>query len=475
MKQFIIPLLFFMLTVTVGQSDGKSGEIETTLTDQHTLFVTIYNQDMALIKDGRSLVLPKGESTLAVKGVSGRILPETALLTAEKLTVVEQNFEFDLLTPGSLLKKFTGEKIAVIKTHPDTGKETIQQATVLSSEAGVVLEMERGIETGIPGRLLFPYIPDNLRTSPTLTLLVKSDTKDKQELELTYLTRGLTWKADYVAQLDPLERLLDLKGWVTLTNTSMTTYTNADLQLVAGDINIVPQQVERDYRQPYAMAKGARVAQEFSEEQLLDYHLYTLNRKTTLKHNQTKQVALFSADQVSCRKEYLLQGQSYYYGGSRGTTAVKLKIDVYLEVKNAKKNRLGIPLPKGVVRVYKEDKGGKLQFAGEDRIDHLAENSTMRLKLGSAFDITAERKQTDYRKLGAAGQSVYKYQSSYEITLKNGKNEAVQVKVVEPVPGQWRITRQSHAHTKASARHAVWHIEVPAKGETVLDYTVQTR
>ena len=472
MKNLVFITITALVTFFTVSAYSEPGEIETTVSDQKNLFITIYNQDIALIKDRRILTLPQGETTLAFKDISGRIIPETALVKAEFIGVIEQHFEFDLLTPESLLKKFTGEKVSVVKTHPETGEETFVDARVLSTANGVVLEMNNRIETGIPGRIVYPYIPDNLRKSPTLTMLVESRTGNKQDLELTYLTNGLTWKADYVAQINSSDDALNLSGWVTLTNTSMTAYTNADLQLVAGDVNIVPEPAIRYMKKGIAMAGASMEDSPFFEEQLFEYHLYTLNRKITIKNNQSKQVALLNADSIPCKKEFLMLGESHFYRQPEGQAARKIKIGVYLELKNSKKNNLGIPLPKGVVRVYKQDSKGKLQFAGEDRTDHLSENATMRLKLGNAFDITAEKKQISFQKLPAIG---YKYQSEYEIKIRNSKKEAVSVKVMEPIPGDWRITKQTHAHKKESSRYAVWNIQVPAKGMSILSYTVQIR
>ncbi len=471
MKRFICLVILVHLMTT--PCHARPGEIDTGAMDQTSLFVTIYNQDMALVKEKRSVVLPRGESTLAFRDVSGRIIPETALLKSNGLRVVEQNFEFDLLSPESLLEKFTGKTVDLIKTHPETGQETRLTAKVLATHNGVVLETATGIETGIPGRLLFPHIPDNLRTSPTLTMTVENSAGKNQELELSYLTHGLTWRADYVAELNPDDDRLNLKAWVTLTNTSRTDYLDATLQLVAGDIHLAPQ--ERRARAMPMMMKSAEADTGFSQEQMFEYHLYTLERKTTLKNNQTKQVALLQAEEVPCTKEYLIDGQGYYFSRSMGPGGEKPKVQVLLHLKNAKENNLGMPLPKGVIRVYKQDLQGMLQFAGEDRMDHTPDKGSLKLTLGNAFDITAEKKQTDFRKLSSSSKGAFRYQSSYEIKISNAKTIPVTVTVSEPVPGDWRITRQSHPHTKESSNRAQWKISVPARGEATLSYTVQTR
>jgi hypothetical protein len=337
------------------------------------------------------------------------------------------------------------------------------------------LQVGNRIETGVPGRLVFPDVPKNLRDRPTLVVSLDNAVKGKQITELSYLSGGLGWRADYVAELNPEDTALDLSGWVTLTNRSGATYRNALLQLVAGDVNRVREEMQfrGDVVMEATMAKAA--SPQMSQQSLFEYHLYTLQRPTTIKDNQTKQVALLNASGVEVNKEFRLQGNPYYYRGRQGDLGQKLKVGVFVEFDNRKQDNLGLPLPKGIVRVYKQDKEGRPQFIGEDRIDHTPENETVRLKLGDAFDVTADRKQTDFRKLGGDGRYNYRFESAYEIKLKNAKDEDVTVKVVEPVPGDWRMLEQSHPHTKAAADTALWNIKVPAKGETVLTYRVEVK
>lgn len=452
-------------------------EIVSALADQEEVAVTIYNDDLALVRDRRQVTLPNGESSLALREVSARMRPETALLRSlshpQGLAIFEQNFDFDLLTPGKLLEKYVGREVQVVRTHPQTGVDQAEKAQVLAANEGIVLKVGDRIETGLPGRLVFPDVPPNLRDRPTLVVDLESGSSVKQQLELSYLTGGLGWQADYVAGLSADEKTLDLSGWVTLTNQSGTTYRNARLQLVAGDVNRVRDEMrlQRGMVMEDAMVKAA--APMMAEESLFEYHLYTLQRPTTLKENQTKQVALLNAGGVPLRKEYRLSGGSHYYQGRYGDLGEKLKVAVFVEFDNRKTARLGMPLPKGVVRVYKQDRSGQPQFIGEDRIDHTPENETVRLKLGDAFDVTANRKQTDFRKLGGDSRYNYRFESAFEILLKNAKDEAVTVAVVEPVPGDWKVLAESHKHRKGSANVAVWEVPVPAKGEAVLSYRVE--
>jgi hypothetical protein len=294
-------------------------------------------------------------------------------------------------------------------------------------------------------------------------------------VELSYLTSGLSWQADYVAELDDTETRFDLNGWVTLTNTSGTHYNQALLQLVAGEVHQPQDLIARRRTMKAADAVRMEQAPAMAEEGLFDYHLYTLERPTTILDNQTKQVALLQAAQVPVTKEYVLKGQEYYYRSRYNQPQNRLKVGVFLSINNTKANNLGLPLPKGVVRVYKKDSSDRVQFIGADRIDHTPENETARLKLGNAFDVTAEKKQTDFKKLAGFARYNYVFESSYQIVLKNSKDEQVTVKVVEPLPGDWEILSENRPHTKESAATAAWLIDVPAKQETTLTYRVQVR
>lgn len=456
---------------------AAQAEKRTTLQDQQGVAVTIYGEDLALVKDRRKVGLDAGENLLAFGEVSARIRPETAMLRnvshPKGFTVLEQYFDFDLLTPEALLGRYVGRTVGVVKVHPQTGEETEVEARVLAVEGGIVLRIGDRIETGVPGRLVYPDVPENLRERPTLVADLVTPAAGAQELELSYLTGGLSWQADYVAELREGQGALDLSGWVTLTNQSGTSYPDARLQLVAGNVHRVKEEVmlRRDLARPeMAMAAPAMAP----PEGLFEYHLYTLPRPVTLRENQTRQVALMSAANIPVRQENLLRGQEFYYHGRHGDLGRRQPVSVFLEFDNREKSGLGAPLPGGIVRVYQRDAAGGAQFIGEDRIAHTPRNETARLRLGEAFDITAERTQTDFRRL-AGGERETVIESAYRIELRNGKKEEVTVKVAEPVPGDWEMVSQTHPHIKEDARTAVWQIKVPAEGKAVLEYRVRIR
>ncbi len=465
----------FTLTLIAGAAYAQTEEQRSTLADQQEVAVTIYNENLALVKDQRKIQLKRGASSLAFRDVSARMRPETALLRSTtapgSVSVLEQNFDFDLLTPQKLLEKYVGRSVSIIRTNVATGQETTEQAQVLSANSGVVLKIGDRIETGIPGRIIYGDVPPNLRDRPTLVMALDNAGAQQQDLELSYLTGGLAWKADYVVELNANEDKLDISGWVTLTNTSGATYRNAKLQLVAGDVNQVTPVMQGAVRaMAMAPAPAMEKRRDMVEESLFEYHLYTLTRPTTIAENQTKQVSLLSASGVPARKELLLKGNDYYYQASHGDLGQKIKVGVFVEFDNKETTQLGMPLPKGIIRVYKKDKAGNAQFIGEDRVDHTPKNETVRLKLGDAFDVTADKKQTDFKKLSGTSKYNYVFESAYEIVLKNAKKEPVVVTVQEPMPGDWQVLSSSQPHTKGSSNTAVWKVTVPAEGNTKLVY-----
>lgn len=483
-KRHVLAIAAIFSTPFIGYASSTLAEVinetRSTISDQQNVAVTIYNNNLALVKDQRKVKLATGTSRLAIRDVSAEIRAETALLRSlsnpGSFITQEQNFDFDLLTPEKLLEKYVGKTVTIIKTNPATGEEKSEQATVLSANNGVVLRIGNRIETGIPGRIVYDDIPANLRDRPTLVTQINNKSANEQTLELSYLTGGLAWKADYVAELNPKEDSIDLSGWVTLTNTSGTSYNNAKLQLVAGDVNRVQENSPR----PMALRKNlemmaADAAAPMAEESLLEYHLYSLDRPTTIAENQTKQVALLSTAAVPARKELVLRGADYYYQAQYGDLGSKMKVGVFVEFDNKEASKLGMPLPKGIMRVYKKDAQGNAQFVGEDNIDHTPKNEVVRLKLGESFDVTADKKQTDFKVLPRPSKGNNLYESAYEITLKNAKKEKATVTVQEPINGDWTILSETQPHKKSSSTLATWKIDVPAEGQATLNYRVRVK
>jgi hypothetical protein len=382
------------------------------------------------------------------------------------LRILEQNYEYDLLSSEKLMEKYVGHMVRLYN-----GDGTYLEAKLLST-AGPVFEINGQIHLGHNGRLVLPSLPENLVSKPTLVWLLRNQLAGPQRVEASYLTGGITWKADYVMVLDAADRKADLTGWVTLDNRSGATYANATLKLVAGDVHRAPEG-RRDLRALEMAAKAASVAdatRQFTSEGFFEYHLYTLDGRTTVKDNQTKQLSLMAAADVPVHKELIYFGAQDYYRTSYGMPMSNQKIGVYLDLKNSRENRLGLPLPKGKVRVYKADASGSQQFVGEDWIDHTPKDERVKIKLGDAFDVVGERTQKEFRKIGSS-----LYEVEWEIALRNHKQEPQTITVIEPVPGDWQVLSATHAWDKPEAHTLKFDIAVPKDGATKLSYRVRLR
>ncbi|HDP33545.1 MAG TPA: DUF4139 domain-containing protein [Candidatus Hydrogenedentes bacterium] len=453
-------------------NDPVAGNVhvsQTTLSDQTDVAVTVYNNDRALVRDRRAIKFLPGESHLKFMDVASAILPQTVSLRSlnapGKIQILEQNYEYDLMSPEMLMEKYVGREVKLINKSADYSFYE-QPATLLSLNNGPVYEVDGEIYLGHPGQVVLPEIPEELIAKPTLVWLLSNDGAD-HEVEVTYLTNGLNWSADYVVTLGSDEKDMDIEGWVTLNNRSGAAYTNAQLKLVAGDVNVV-REMERAMpkmaRADMLMAAGAPMME---EEAFAEYHLYTLSRRTTIKQNQSKQVSLLSGSDVAVEKRYEFRGQVHFY--SSPIDAIKNQnADVFLVFQNKEENGLGMPLPAGVMRVYQEDSSGMLQFSGEDRIQHTPKNEEVRLALGKAFDVVGDRTQTDFRTLGARTREV-----AFKISVRNRKDTDIKVDVVEPMPGDWNVVDQSHAHVKRDARTAVFTLDAPADKEATLTYRIR--
>ncbi len=442
-------------------------ERTTTLADRTSVNLTIYNGSIALVHDRRKIVLAAGENRLAWRDVGAGMDATSAILDDLTLPgavrVVEQNFNYDLLNPATILDKFVGRDVTVVHERP--GREpTRETARLLADNDGVVLQYRDRVETGLENsHIEFPSLPPGLRDRPTLTLDVASGRAAVPELDLAYLTTGLSWHAEYVGVVAASEDRMQLNGLVTLSNTSGTSFPNARLQLVAGNVDTAEPSPESMKTIGRVMA-SAPVPQ-VTQENYFEYHLYTLGRPTSIANDQTKQVALLHAVNVPLRKTLELRGSASYYSNRDADLGTNLKVGAYLTFAN-KGGDLGNPLPGGIVRLYENDAGGTSQFLGADRIDHTPRGEDVRLHLGESFDVTAKKTQTDFRGLGNCT-----YDSSYEIRLANAKTTAADVLVVEPLPGTWSITAENLRHTKSSSATATWNVRVPANGNTTLRYT----
>ncbi|MBI5502125.1 MAG: DUF4139 domain-containing protein [Deltaproteobacteria bacterium] len=467
--------------------------------------LTVYNNNLGLVRETRRVTLPAGVAVLRYADVAEQIRPETVYIRdtqdAATFTVLEQNYKYDLLTPSRLLELYVERELSLVRVNSATGDEETVEATLLSTGAvthegysysygypygyggyapagyvdpsNVVYRTVEGITWGAVGRPVFPDVPPNFVSRPTLEWLLESPRGGARTIETTYLTWGMSWSADYVLVLTDDGRSGDLAGWVTLRNDAGLTLRGARLQLVAGDVNV--QQPYDPYADMLFEASGRRGGDYhndnigFQESGMFEYHLYTLGRPTDVADREQKQIELLGADAVPMTKKFRLEGLSYYFVGEYAAPIENLRTDVYLEFVNAEAAGLGIALPAGVVRVYKADQGGAQQFVGEDRIEHTAREEKVKLLLGQAFDVAAERRQTDFEILGAG-----LYETEWEIKLRNRKTETIVVEVLEPMAGEWTIIRKSHEWVKESARLVRFDLTCPPDEEVVLTYRVRT-
>jgi hypothetical protein len=437
--------------------------------EQSNLAVTIYNQNLALVQDTRQINLPAGRSRQEFPNVSGQISPETVTLSGQGVGIVEQNFDFDLLSPSKLMEKAVGEEITLLRTNPATGAETRERARVLAVNGGVVLQIGNRIEVlrddGLPVRAIFDRVPENLRARPTLSVTLESARAGARPVTLSYLTPGMSWKADYVTLFDEAAGKIDVQGWVTLTNTTGTTFDNADTLLVAGQIGGGGYNpYDRGYRPP--PPPGNRPGTETpSRESLGDFYLYPLKERTTIANQQTKQVSFLDVAGAAGRRAYVFRNSWL------GTMDQAASADTVLQFSSSRDQGLGDALPAGTVRVYMKDSRGRAQFIGENQIGHTPMGSDVAITTGQAFDVKVQP-VVEKRERVSSGR----WRTTMRYTLTNARPQAVTVDLVQM--GLWgdvRIAEESLKSTRRSADEALWRVTVPANGESTVTATFDTR
>jgi hypothetical protein len=459
----------------VAEESQAGQDLTTTLDDQAEVSLTVYNSDIALIRDVRNLQLVRGAGNLRFMDIAASVNPATvhfrSLTEPSAVSVLEQNYEYDLLDPDKLLRKYVGREVTLMRNRTEGGatRQEEVKATLLSYNTSPVWKIGNEIVTGIGAdHMRFPQLPETLYSRPTLIWTVQNNGAPKHRVEASYLAGRMAWNADYVLTVARDDKAADLNGWVTLTNNSGTAFRNARLQLVAGDLNRVRQQLNR-MADMAAPAAKAMAEQTMAQESFSDYHLYSMARKTTINNSQTKQVSMLAGTDVPVVKRYVVEGQNHYYHNRvHPGSPLRDLVQVYYQFKNEEKAGLGLPMPAGVLRVYQQDSKGGMQFVGEDRIMHTPKDETLNVKIGNAFDVVCERNQIDFQKI-----ATNVYELEYEITLRNHKASAISVEVNEPVGGTWRMITSSHEWTKTSAWAAQFKVPVAADGTTVLKYRVR--
>jgi len=461
---FALALLLAAPAVAQQVEEGPGGPDRVSL--------TVYNQNIALVEDVRNLNVPAGRSRQEFPGVSASIRPETVGLSGRGLSVVEQNFDYDLLTPGKLMESAVGNEIGIVRTNPGSGAQSTERARVLAANQGVVLQIGDRIEVlrddGVPTRVIFDRVPQNLRPRPTLSVTLDAEGAGRRETTLSYLTSGLTWKADYVARFDEKAGKLDLTGWVTLTNNSGATFSNAQTRVVAGDVNLI-NQGGYNPRPPVRVSNTrGNGTQSGGQGALADVYVYPLPEAVTVANNQTKQVGLIDAASVPATKRYLRVVDGFY------SAEEPVAAEVGVIFANGSGNAARA-LPAGVIRVYVKDEAGEPRFIGESQVDHSPAGSEIVVTTGDAFDVTVQPRLVSSERVSKRLVDYFRTRYAMEYTVRNARPEPVTVEVRQRGLGRdTELTDQSIEGEMRDARTVVWRVPVPANGETKLTATITT-
>jgi len=469
-KRRVFLVSFFLISLIlvsfVPHASASSSQVDTTANDQTSVAITIYNDGTGLVKDTRNLDLPEGQFDLKFMDVASSIDATSvhfiSLTDPDALAILEQNYEYDLVSTAALYQKHIDKQVSV---RTADGRKI--DGTLLAVSGGMVIKTTEGVVVITnPVEVTFEELPEGLITRPTLKWSLISGYAGTQECEMSYLTSGLGWNANYVAVVGQNDDVLDLSGWVTINNTSGAAYHDATLKLVAGSVHRVqPEYKYANGLASLAYAAPAPQAPGFEEEAFFEYHLYTLQRPATVLNNQQKQINLLEGAGIAAKKIFVFDPGYAYYGA--GDTA-EGKIAVRLKFRNSEENGLGIPIPKGLLRVYKKDSSGALQFIGEDQVDHTPKDEDIEVLLGEAFDIVGERVVLDRREVR---YNLWEY--DVKVTIRNHKTEPVTITYWDHVWGDWEVKTSSLDYTQKDASTLEFLIPVAVDGETELTYTIR--
>jgi hypothetical protein len=462
--------------VSLAPAAADDEELAVPPIEQTNLALTVYEQDMALVQDRRMVTLTEGLNRVAFEAVSAKLMPDTVVVDGlgdAPLSLLEQRFEANIISQRALVEASVGKQVRVAVRDGQSGAETIESGTLLAAKEGIMLKIGDRIES-LPGRIIFNSVPAGLRAQPALVLALTSLKGGSLPIEIDYLSSGLAWSANYVAELEPDERHLSLSGRATVTNNSGSSYEDARLTLVAGSLNLArspeaagtPPLLAAMAPRAMPMAKSAG----FSDPAPVgDYYRFTLDRKIGIGDRESIQLALFHAGSVPVEKEYRIEDSPPVTSAVAAGEPEPLSFALRYSFPNTKTAGLGRALPQGIARIYKRAADGGIAFLGEDQLSETPLDKTVALDIGRAFDVTAERKQTSFAELGERS-----YEAGIELHLKNARDEPVLATVYEDFRGDWRILQSSDTHSKASAGAELWRISLPAHGEHLLTFKVAT-
>ncbi|WP_260483137.1 DUF4139 domain-containing protein [Sphingomicrobium flavum] len=490
-----LPALLLAATALIASPAVAQSDDETA---QGDVSLTIYNGNVALVQDVRQMSFPAGRSRQEFPDVSAQIRAETVSFNAPGTAIIEQNFDYDLLTPRKMMEKAVGQDITIIRINPATGAETRERAHVLSANQGVVLRIGNRIEVlrddNLPTRVIFDRVPSNLRARPTLSVTVDSNRSGLRPTSISYLTPGLSWSADYVALFDEAKGSIDVQGWITLANNTGTTFHNADVLMVAGDMNTnMPGRRGIPPPPPPRPNAGRPGTEAGTRDRLGDFYLYPLDKRTTVANAQTKQVSFLDTQGARAEKRYEFVVPWRMSMDTPQNAFSVIKFD------NSSSGGLGDQLPAGTVRVYLRDAAGQPQFIGESRIDHTPMGSELALRTGQAFDIMVDAdvisrdvissdEWESYRRYRIHQDGVARevrvdrnlryYRTTMRYTLTNAKPTPVTVDLLQAgLDSGWRdvrIVEETLPGRQINVDQRLYEVPVPAEGETVLTVTYAT-
>ncbi len=447
-----------------------AGEVEISAKDRTNLAVTLYSNGFAMIDETRTIRALKGINNFALTGIANQISTDTVLIEAEGLDVLEIGYDKTTLSPHTLLERNVGKEILIENTHPQSGKISRQKATLISINNGIVVEINGELYSKNPSQFVYPSAFKNqLRTEPALTLMAEAENENLKNVHLSYLARGFSWRANYIAVLNQNETALELTGRATLTNSGGMDFENAAMTLIAGQVN-APQRAMRKQLRSAPMAMSAMssdaVAESAPRQSFSNQHLYTLPGLRTLRAGESKQAVLFKAPKVKLERRYVFTGG--VIGGYQREETLE-KANLRIRFINNSQEGLGVPLPSGTLNAYKKDKAGILRYVGQNNLGDIPIDKTGQLALGKAFDISLKRIQTDFKYTGNKNRN---YENAWKLEISNSKAEEVLVTLEERMHGDWKIIQSSQKVQSKTAQNAVWQIKVPANGKSTLTYRV---
>ncbi|WP_182417557.1 DUF4139 domain-containing protein [Bartonella sp. HY038] len=472
-----------LLVASITQSSAQTVDQQIiSAQSSKEIAITLYKDSLALVHEQRDVNLSEGINSIAFRNVSRMIRPETAFLSSAQtqLQMLQQSFHFDQLTPANLTAKYVGQQVTIV-SRDKNGEERSEKATILSNDSGLILQYADRITAGLPAdvRVDFGSLPQNLYDQPTLLAKVMSSEEGKKTVDLSYLSKGFDWGAEYAVKLNASEDKMLFTGWVTIKNNTDISYQNAKLTIIAGKADVFGSYEKKGKTRIDIEEPGITLAdQSFEDRAAFNYNSYTISQPVTLNHEVDTQAALVNGVEVPVVKHYILDGEGsnsndYSYSKSSSFGEQKATIGVYFDFANDKQSNLGMPLPSGNIRSFALDKNGSPVFLSQNIIDHVDPNAKVRLKFGNALDISAQMKSTESKKFGLSIKSGSTSETTNEITFKNTKDEAVIVEVPRRFYGEWEVLEENIAHEKRDDKHVVWKVKVDPKSEATLTYTVR--